>query len=35
MTKKVGNKVVIIGTGAVGISYAFPCLIKGIAMRWC
>ncbi|KLT71975.1 lactate dehydrogenase [Neisseria arctica] len=29
MTRKVGNKVVIIGTGAVGISYAFAMLNQG------
>lgn len=29
MTKKVGNKVVIVGTGAVGISYAYSMLNQG------
>ncbi|UOO81838.1 L-lactate dehydrogenase [Uruburuella testudinis] len=29
MTKKVGNKVVVIGTGAVGISYAYSMLNQG------
>ena len=29
MVKKVGNKVVVIGTGSVGISYAFSMLNQG------
>ena len=31
MTSKVGNKVVVIGTGAVGISYAFAVLNQGMS----
>ena len=29
MTKKVGNKVVIVGTGSVGISFAYSILNQG------
>lgn len=29
MTKKTGNKVVVIGTGAVGVSYAYSMLNQG------